>query len=104
MRAALVARDRVDLVDDHRLGRREELAAPLGGEQDVQRLRRCDQDVGRLPQHAAALAGGRVARANGDADLGQVDALGGGALAGSRASGTWRLRSMSFPRAFSGET
>ena len=47
VRAALVGGDRVDLVDDDGLGALEDAAALLGGEQDVERLRRRDEDVRR---------------------------------------------------------
>ena len=72
VRAALGRDDRVDLVHDHGLDRGEHLAR-LRGEQQEQRLGRRDQDVGRLAQHARALAGGRVAGA--DADERHVKAL-----------------------------
>ena len=57
VRAALVAGDGVDLVDDH--GRGAARAASrllLGGEQDVERLGRRDEDVRRAPHHRLALA------------------------------------------------
>ena len=41
----------------------------LGGEQQVERLRRRDQDVRRLAQHRLALPRGRVAGADADAEL-----------------------------------
>ena len=47
VRAALVRRDGVDLVDDHGARGREHRAAGLGAEQDVERLRRGDDDVRR---------------------------------------------------------
>ena len=74
--APLVPGHRVDLVDDHRACGPEKLAAPLGGEQQVQGLRRRDQDVGRALQHARPLPRRGVARAHRDADLGQFGALG----------------------------
>ena len=52
MAAALVRRERVDLVDDHRARRRQHRAAGLGAEQDVERFRRRDDDVRRPPAHA----------------------------------------------------
>ena len=72
--AALVARQRVDLVHDDRLHRPQHAASGLGGQQDVQRLRRGDQDVGRPPAHLRPLALGGVAGANqgADADIGQA--------------------------------
>ena len=104
VRAALVRRERMDLVDDHRARGREHLAARLAGEQDVQRLGRGDDDVRRAPAHLGALGLRRVAGAHRAADVGvgQAEALELGARC--RASGTSRLRWMSFDSAFSGET
>ena len=68
MRAALVARERVDFVDDDRAHRAQHVPARLGAEQDVQRLRRRDEDVRRRAAHARALALRRVAGAHGRAD------------------------------------
>jgi hypothetical protein len=59
----------MDLVDDHRLDRAEDLAR-LRGQQQVERLGRRDQDVRRRAEHLRPLARGGVARA--DADLGDV--------------------------------
>ena len=60
--------DRVHLVEDHRLDRAQQLAAPRGEEQE-ERLRGRDQDVGRRAQHLLALALRRVARADADREL-----------------------------------
>ena len=103
VRAALVAGDRVDLVDDHRAQLAERRAALLGGQQDVQRLRRGDEDVRRPLRHLRALAGRRVAGAHRDADLGERYALRAAAYAASSASGASRLRWTSFDSALSGE-
>ena len=74
VRAALVRRQRVDLVDDHGARGREHRAARLRAEQDVERLRRGDDDVRRAAAHAVALACGRVAGAHpgADVDVGQA--------------------------------
>ncbi len=61
--------DGVDLVDDHGLDAREDLAG-LGGEDQVQRLGRRDEDVRRRAAHRGALALGRVAGAHGDLEVG----------------------------------
>jgi hypothetical protein len=81
MRAALVLRDGVDLVDDHRFRGAEEPAAVVGGQQDVEGLGRGDQDVGRALDHRGAFRGRGVAGSDCNADLGQLEALGGGELA-----------------------
>ena len=65
MGAALRPGDGVDLVEDHRLDGPQQLAAARR-EQQVQRLGRRDQDVGRRPQHPLAVALRRVARAHAD--------------------------------------
>ena len=71
VRAALVARDGVDLVDDDGADGAEH-AAPAGArEEDVERLRGRDEDVGRRARHLGALGRGRVAGADEDADVGE---------------------------------
>ncbi len=72
--AALVARHGVDLVDDHRAQLTERGAPLVRGQQDVQRLRRGDEDVRRALRHLRALARRRIARADADADLGKLHA------------------------------
>ena len=74
MRAALVRRDGVDLVDDDGFRGREHAAARFGAEQDVERFRRGHQDVRRRLAHPVALALRRVAGAHpgADRDLGQA--------------------------------
>ena len=76
MAAALVAGERVDLVDDHRARRREHPAARLRAEQHVERLGRRHDDVRRALAHARALRLRRVAGAHerADVDVGQPDA------------------------------
>ena len=63
--SALRPRDRVDLVDDHRLHAAQRLAGG-GGEQQVERLRRRDEDLGRGLGQRAALVRRRVAGARRD--------------------------------------
>ena len=67
--AALVVGDRVDFVDDHGADTAQMLARFGRSQQQVQRLRRRDQDVRRIAQHAGALAGQRVAGADAGANL-----------------------------------
>ena len=67
--AALVRGESVDLVDDHGPRGGEHPAPGLGAEQDVEGLRRGDDDVRRRAAHALALAGRRVAGAHPGADL-----------------------------------
>ena len=69
--SALVARERVDLVHDHGVRGREQLTAAGGGEQQVERFRRRDQDVGRLPGHPGPLSGRRVSGAEFGAERGK---------------------------------
>jgi hypothetical protein len=71
VRAALVVGDGVDLVDDDGADVAEVLARFGRGEQEVEGLGRGDEDVGRVAQHARALAGEGVAGADAGADGGQ---------------------------------
>ena len=61
--------DRVDLVDDHRLGRGEDLA-DAGGEHQVERLGGGDEDVGRGFFHRPPFGLARVAGPQPDRDVG----------------------------------
>jgi hypothetical protein len=70
VRAALVAQQRVDLVDDHCAHGAQHLPPAFAGQQQVQGLRGGHEDVGRRTQHALALGGRGVARAHGDTDIG----------------------------------
>ena len=73
VRAALRGGHGVDLVDDHVLDAAQRLAR-LAGEQQVERLRRGDEDVGWCLHELAPHVRRRVARARADADLGHLDA------------------------------
>ena len=64
VRAALVAGQGVNLVDDHRLDRAQQLAALVGRQQQIERLGRGDQNVRRMAQHRLTLRGGRIAGAH----------------------------------------
>ncbi|MBV6412664.1 MAG: hypothetical protein OMOMHJEC_00447 [Xanthomonadales bacterium] len=68
VRAALVAGERVDLVDDHAACAGEHRPPGLRSEQDVQRLRRGHEDVRRALAPARALGLRGVAAAHGAAD------------------------------------
>ncbi len=67
--AAFVVGDSVNFVDDDGLDVTENVAAAVGGQQDVERLGRGDQDVRRTLQHLAPLFHQGVAGANGGANL-----------------------------------
>ena len=69
MRAALVVRHGMNLIDDHRFNCSQDVAALFGGQQNVQRFGRRDQNVRRMRQHRAALVHQRVARAHSDTDF-----------------------------------
>ena len=58
VRAALARDQRVDLVDDERPDAPEHPPSTFAGEQDVERLGRRHEDVGRTPDGRGALAGG----------------------------------------------
>ena len=64
MRAAFVASQRVDLVDDDGLDLPQSLASLLGGDDQVQRLGGGHQNMRRLPQHFLPFGGWRVARSH----------------------------------------
>ena len=66
--AALVIGNRVDLVDDHGLDRAKIVAALLRCQQDVERLRRGDENVRRPFEHGPAFRGQRIAGAHRGAD------------------------------------
>ncbi len=68
VRAALRARDRVDLVDDDVLDAAQDVARRAGQHQ-VERLRGGDQDVGRVAGDVAPVLGRRVAGPAGDRDV-----------------------------------
>ena len=69
MRAAFVVRDGVELVQDERADARKPAPPALGRQQDVQRLRRGDEHVGRALRHGLPLRRWRVAGPQADADL-----------------------------------
>ena len=54
VRAALGRDERVNLVDDHRVDRAQRLAR-VGGQEQIQRFRRRDEDVGRLALKSRAI-------------------------------------------------
>ncbi len=69
VRAALVRREGMDLVDDDRAGRRQHLAAGLRAQEDVERFRRRHHDVRRPAMHARTLRRAGVAGSDPRADL-----------------------------------
>ncbi len=80
MRTALGRGDCVDLVDDHRAHTLEHRARARAQHQ-IQALGRGDEDVRRVAPHPFALALGRVAGPDADADLGRKKAGPGGGVA-----------------------
>ena len=69
MAAALVARERVDFVDDDGARRRQHLAARLRSQQDIERLGRRDDNMWRPLAHPRALGLRRIAGADQCANL-----------------------------------
>ena len=69
MRPSLVISDRVDFVNDDGLDIAQNGPALFRRKQDVQRLRRGDQNVWRTLQHRPAFRRERVAGPDGGADL-----------------------------------
>ena len=104
VRAALVARDGVDLVDDHRLDGAQRGAAARARDQQVQRLRRRDDEARRLAHHARPLRARRVAGADARRRCrARRDRARSRSAAISR-SGRSRFSAMSTASAFSGDT
>jgi hypothetical protein len=73
VRAALIPRDGVHLVEDDRFHSAQGLPG-LRGKQQEERLRRGDEDVGRLGDQLPAFLGGGVAGADRDPDVRLVQA------------------------------
>jgi hypothetical protein len=103
VRSALVARHRMDLVDDHRAHVAEALAALGGRHQEVQRFGRRDQEVGRLAKHRSPGARRGVARAGNHAQVRDDQPHLPRTFADLR-SGRSRFSRMSAARALSGDT
>jgi hypothetical protein len=103
VRAALVRRDRVDLVDDHAARGGEHAPPRVARQQQVERFGCRYENVRRALAHRRALGLRRVAGAHlgADLDLGRPSAFSSSRIP---ASGRSRLRWMSFESAFSGET
>jgi hypothetical protein len=72
--AALVARHRVDLVDDDGVDGAQGIAPSLAGEQQVERLGRGDHEARGLAHHLGALPARGVAGADADPDVGWREA------------------------------
>ena len=75
VRAALGGDEGVDFVDDDGFDGAQHFAR-VGGEQEVERFGRGDQDIGRVAREAGAFGGGGVAGADGDGGLVEGDAGG----------------------------
>ncbi len=69
VRAALVAGDRMNLIDDHRSHVRQHFSPGLGGQQNVQRLGRRHDDMRRAAPHTGTLGRRGVSRSHERADL-----------------------------------
>ena len=67
----LVAGDRMDLVDDHRLDGAQRLPSPLAGHQQVQRLGGRHHEARRPADHQRPLGAGRVPGAHRHPDVGR---------------------------------
>ena len=61
MRSTFVVGDRVNFVHNHRLDGAQQFAALARGQQNIKRLRRCDQDMRGPLLHGAAFSSGRIA-------------------------------------------
>ena len=103
VRAALVSGHRVNLVHDHGAHAAQHGPAALRGQQQVERLRRGDQNVRRALEHGGPLGGRGVSGPHRDADgrRGQAEPP---ATATISRSGASRFCWMSVASAFSGDT
>ena len=75
MTAALVRRQRVYLIDNHRPGGREHSAPGIRSEQDIKRFGRRDDDVRWPADHTLAFPRGSIAGAHPRADVNIAEAL-----------------------------
>src|SRR6516225_10806229 len=73
--AALVARDRVQFVDDNEPHGAQLLAETRRRQQDEQRLRRCNQYLRRTPQHRRPLTRRGITSAKSGADCCEIKAI-----------------------------
>ncbi len=69
----LVAGDGVNLVDDHRVNGAQHLSSAVARYQQVERLRRGNDEAGWAAHHDGSLRAGGVARAHPHPDLGRVE-------------------------------
>ena len=63
----------MDLVDDHRVDRAQDLTALRGSDQEVERLRRGDHEARRSSQHRRTLGARGVAGAHGNTEQRRVE-------------------------------
>ena len=80
VRAALIVGDGVNFIDDHGAGGPQHGSGFLGGQQDVERFGRGDEDVRAMLTHLLAFVGGGIAGADGSAYGIELDALARGEL------------------------
>ena len=100
----LVARDRVDLVDDHRVDGAQEVAPAGTRDEQVERLGRGDHEGGWAAQHRGALGAGRVAGAHRHPQLRARRVRAPRRRPAISASGRSRFSAMSTASALSGDT
>jgi len=67
MDTALLADKGMDFIHDDAAHGAQHFPAARAGQNEIERLRSGDQDVGRLPHHRSARMAGRVARSHRDA-------------------------------------
>src|SRR5215203_3484973 len=73
MRSAPRLYHRMDLVHDYGPDRSQHLPAPPSGQEQVERLGGCHQDVRWFPQHGRTLGGRGVTRSDGGSDPGSLE-------------------------------
>src|SRR5919109_3860390 len=72
MGPTLISGDGMDLIHNHRLGAGERLTTSFGGEQNIERLRRGDQDMRWPAYHRLPFASGGIAGTHRGANLWQL--------------------------------
>ena len=75
MRPALIASDGMDLIDNNGCGAGQCLPTAFGGQQNIQRLGRGDQDMRWPAHHRLPFTSRRIAGAHRGANLGELQTL-----------------------------
>jgi hypothetical protein len=58
----------MQFIDDHGAGRAQHILSGFGGEKQIERFRRCDQNMGRLAYHLLSFPLGGISGSDCDPD------------------------------------